>query len=140
MRNSVDAAIAARDSLLARGVPARLLHARFALCERKRIEAEVLATVGKTGEGRAGFVLVGTQVLESAFTPVDRKLKDRAAQVFVEHARLAEDAPARRSIDRLRGIGGGACAAGSSKCGLGSCRRLFRENPRDDPGSGSGGV
>ncbi|ETD91469.1 ssRNA endonuclease [Rhodobacter capsulatus YW2] len=67
----------------------------------------MLATVGKTGEGRAGFVLVGTQVLESAFTPVDRKLKDRAAQVFVEHARLAEDAPARCSIDRLRGIGGG---------------------------------
>ncbi|SOC11122.1 CRISPR-associated helicase/endonuclease Cas3 [Rhodobacter maris] len=66
VRNSVDEAIAAREALLARGIPARLLHARFALCDRKRIEAEVLATVGKTGQGRAGFVLVGTQVLESS--------------------------------------------------------------------------
>lgn len=66
VRNSVDEAIAAREALLARGIPARLLHARFALCDRKRIEAEVLATVGKTGQGRPGFVLVGTQVLESS--------------------------------------------------------------------------
>lgn len=66
VRNSVDEAIAAREALLAQGIPARLLHARFALCDRKRIEAEVLATVGKAGQGRAGFVLVGTQVLESS--------------------------------------------------------------------------
>ena len=66
VRNSVDGAIAAREALLARGISARLLHARFALCDRKRIEAEVLATVGKAGRGRAGFVLVGTQVLESS--------------------------------------------------------------------------
>ncbi|WP_444455327.1 CRISPR-associated helicase Cas3' [Rhodobacter capsulatus] len=66
VRNSVDEAIAAWADLRARGIPARLLHARFARCDRKRIEAEVLATVGKAGQGRASFVLVGTQVLESS--------------------------------------------------------------------------
>lgn len=66
VRNSVDEAIAAWEALLAQGVPARLLHARFALCDRKRIEAEVLERAGKTGNGRAGLILVGTQVLESS--------------------------------------------------------------------------
>ena len=66
VRNSVDEAIAAQKALAAKGVPARLLHARFALCDRKRIEAEVVARVGKSGQGREGFVLVGTQVLESS--------------------------------------------------------------------------
>lgn len=66
VRNAVDDAIAAVDDLKARGVDARLLHARFALTDRKRIEAEVLARAGKDGTGRAGFVLVGTQVLEAS--------------------------------------------------------------------------
>ncbi|MBK1634162.1 CRISPR-associated helicase/endonuclease Cas3 [Rhodovulum adriaticum] len=66
VRNAVDDAIAAVEMLHARGVEAHLLHARFALCDRKRIEAEVLARVGKDGQGREGFVLVGTQVLESS--------------------------------------------------------------------------
>lgn len=66
VRNAVDDAIAAVAALRARGVEARLLHARFALADRKRIEAEVLARVGKDGTGREGFVLVGTQVLEAS--------------------------------------------------------------------------
>jgi len=66
VRNAVDDAIAAVGLLRARGIAARLLHARFALCDRKRIEGEVLARVGKAGVGREGFVLVGTQVLESS--------------------------------------------------------------------------
>ena len=66
VRNSVDDAIAAIALLHARGIKARLLHARFALCDRKRIEAEVLARAGKDGTDRAGFVLVGTQVLEAS--------------------------------------------------------------------------
>lgn len=66
VRNGVDDAIAAVALLQARGVTARLLHARFALTDRKRIEAEVLARAGKDGVDRAGFVLVGTQVLEAS--------------------------------------------------------------------------
>lgn len=66
VRNGVDDAIAAVGMLRARGVAARLLHARFALNDRKRIEAEVLARAGKDGVDRAGFVLVGTQVLEAS--------------------------------------------------------------------------
>lgn len=66
VRNAVDDAIAAVAALRARGVEARLLHARFTLADRKRIEAEVLARVGKDGTGREGFVLVGTQVLEAS--------------------------------------------------------------------------
>lgn len=66
VRNAVDDAIEAVEALRAKGVEARLLHARFALCDRKRIEAEILQRVGKDGKGREGFVLVGTQVLESS--------------------------------------------------------------------------
>ncbi len=66
VRNSVDDAIAAVAALRARGLKARLLHARFALSDRKRIEAEVLARAGKEGTDREGFVLVGTQVLEAS--------------------------------------------------------------------------
>lgn len=61
VRNAVDDAIEAVEALRAKGVDARLLHARFALCDRKRIEAEILARVGKDGKERKGFVLVGTQ-------------------------------------------------------------------------------
>lgn len=66
VRNAVDDAISAVEALRAKGISAHLLHARFALCDRKRIETEVHACVGKEGNGRAGFVLVGTQVLESS--------------------------------------------------------------------------
>ncbi|WP_164681981.1 CRISPR-associated helicase Cas3' [Fuscovulum blasticum] len=66
VRNGVDDAIAAVGMLRERGVAARLLHARFALNDRKRIEAEVLARVGKDGTDRAGFMLVATQVLEAS--------------------------------------------------------------------------
>ncbi|MGO4909822.1 CRISPR-associated helicase Cas3' [Pseudorhodobacter sp. W20_MBD10_FR17] len=66
VRNAVDDAIAAVAALRARGVAADLLHARFALSDRKRIEADARARFGKDGTGRAGRVLVGTQVLESS--------------------------------------------------------------------------
>ncbi|SIO39135.1 CRISPR-associated helicase, Cas3 family [Rhodovulum sp. ES.010] len=66
VRNAVDDAIAAVVMLREKGIAAHLLHARFALSDRKRIEAEVLARAGKEGQGREGFVLVGTQVLESS--------------------------------------------------------------------------
>jgi len=66
VRNAVDDAIAGVTALRAAGVKADLLHARFALVDRKRIEAQVLARFGKDGTGREGRVLVGTQVLESS--------------------------------------------------------------------------
>lgn len=68
VRNSVDEAIAAVGLLRAAGVAAELLHARFALCDRKRIESAMLERFGDKGEAqkRAGPVLVGTQVLESS--------------------------------------------------------------------------
>jgi CRISPR-associated endonuclease/helicase Cas3 len=66
IRNAVDDAISAVQALRCAGVQADLLHARFALGDRKRIEASARARFGKEGEDRAGHVLVGTQVLESS--------------------------------------------------------------------------
>ena len=66
VRNAVDDAIAAVEALRARGIAADLLHARFALCDRQRHEKAALTRFGKQGDGRAGRVLVGTQVLESS--------------------------------------------------------------------------
>jgi CRISPR-associated endonuclease/helicase Cas3 len=66
VRNAVDDAIAAVQDLRARGIEADLLHARFALCDRLKHEQAALDRFGKDGKGRAGRVLVGTQVLESS--------------------------------------------------------------------------
>ena len=68
IRNSVDDAIAAVDALHRRGINADLLHARFALCDRKRIEDALAGRLGKSGsdEDRRGYVLVSTQVVESS--------------------------------------------------------------------------
>lgn len=68
VRNAVDDAIAAVESLRAAGVEADLLHARYAFADRKRIEAAALAAFGPEGERRRpdgqGKVIVSTQVLE----------------------------------------------------------------------------
>lgn len=66
VRNAVDDAIAAVDELRRRGVAADLLHARYALCDRKRIEAQMLARFGRAGADRKGRVLIATQVVESS--------------------------------------------------------------------------
>ena len=66
VRNAVDDAIAAVNALREEGVEAHLLHARFALCDRKRLEKEVLSRVGRDGTGRKGFVLVSTQIVEAS--------------------------------------------------------------------------
>lgn len=66
VRNAVDEAIAAVGGLRARGIAAELLHARFALVDRKRIEGDMMARFGKDGVGRKGKVLVATQILESS--------------------------------------------------------------------------
>lgn len=66
VRNAVDEAIAAARALRARGVPTDLLHARFALVDRKRHEGQALAGFGKGRAARPGRVLVATQVVESS--------------------------------------------------------------------------
>jgi CRISPR-associated endonuclease/helicase Cas3 len=66
VRNAVDDAIAAVTALRAEGVEVELLHARFAMCDRIGIETQVLERFGKQGVGRAGRVLVATQVVESS--------------------------------------------------------------------------
>ena len=66
VRNAVDDAIAGVEALRVAGVQAELLHARFALCDRKRIERAVIERHGKNGKDRAGRVVVATQVLESS--------------------------------------------------------------------------
>ena len=66
VRNAVDDAIAAVEKLRALGCPASLLHARFALGDRLRHEAAAMKNFGRDGIGRAGQVLVATQVVEAS--------------------------------------------------------------------------
>ena len=66
IRNAVDDAIAAADELKRLGVEAGLLHARFAMCDRLRLENTFTERFGKKGEGRKGQVLVATQVVEAS--------------------------------------------------------------------------
>lgn len=79
VRNAVDDAIAAMGLLQARGINARLLHARFVLGDRKRIEAQLLGCLGRDGQSRAGQVFVCTQVFESSLdADVDVMVSDLA--------------------------------------------------------------
>src|SRR5690606_21943721 len=68
IRNSVDDAIEAHSALQARGVDARLFHARMALIDRFAMESRVLDVFGKksTADKRAGQVLIATQVIEQS--------------------------------------------------------------------------
>ena len=66
IRNAVDDAIAAVESLRARGCAAHLLHARFALGDRLHHEDLAMARFGREGIERAGQVLVATQVVEAS--------------------------------------------------------------------------
>ena len=66
IRNAVDDAIGAVESLRSVGISADLLHARFAVCDRLAKENAVLSRFGKHGKGRTGQVLVATQVTEQS--------------------------------------------------------------------------
>ncbi len=66
VRNAVDDAIEAAEALKRRGVNVDLLHARFAMVDRLRHEEALLSRFGKNGSGRAGRVLVATQVVEAS--------------------------------------------------------------------------
>lgn len=68
IRNTVDDAIDAADMLRSAGLDPILLHSRFAMMDRLRIEAKVQQLLGKNSspEQRRGIVLVGTQILEAS--------------------------------------------------------------------------
>jgi CRISPR-associated endonuclease/helicase Cas3 len=79
VRNAVDDVIDAVEALQAAGVDARLFHARFTLGDRKRIEADLLGTLGKNGSGRWGQVFVTTQVFQTSLdADVDVMVSDLA--------------------------------------------------------------
>jgi CRISPR-associated endonuclease/helicase Cas3 len=67
VRNTVDDALAAAALLRAEGIEPLVFHARFALCDRLQVEAEVLRRFGRKADPaqRAG-VLVATQVVEQS--------------------------------------------------------------------------
>ena len=68
IRNTVDDALEAHAALTTCGLNPVLFHARFALVDRLAIESCVVKTFGKksTPEGRAGKVLIATQVVEQS--------------------------------------------------------------------------
>jgi len=107
IRNSVEDAIEAVEKLHGRDVEATLLHARFAMGDRLDIEKRVCSTLGRVDEtgNRAGFVVVGTQILEqsldydvdvmiSDLAPIDLLIQ-RAGRLWrhTDRARRPVDAP-----------------------------------------------
>lgn len=66
VRNTVDDAIAAAASLRESGLAPILFHARFAMCDRLRIEAEVLRRFGRGTPAKRAGVLIATQVIEQS--------------------------------------------------------------------------
>ena len=84
MRNTVDDAIRAFEAIRERHpTPERclLFHSRFAMCDRQRIESEVIERLGKssTADVRRGQVLISTQVFqESLDCDVDLMISDLA--------------------------------------------------------------
>ena len=66
IRNSVDGAIETVEALREAGIDAGLLHARFTVADRLKHEAALQARFGRDGTGRAGRVLVATQVIEAS--------------------------------------------------------------------------
>ncbi len=66
VRNAVDSAITAVSALRDAGIDADLLHARFAVCDRLRHERSLQDRFGRDGHGRAGRILVATQVVEAS--------------------------------------------------------------------------
>ena len=66
VRNAVDDAIEAAETLKQRGINTDLLHARFAMIDRLCHERALMGRFGKRGQERKGRVLVATQVVEAS--------------------------------------------------------------------------
>lgn len=84
VRNTVDDAIRAFEAVAQRhpdSTRCLLFHSRFAMCDRQRIEADVIQRLGKhsTPDTRRGQVLISTQVFqESLDCDVDLMISDIA--------------------------------------------------------------
>jgi CRISPR-associated endonuclease/helicase Cas3 len=81
IRNTVDDAIAAFEAVQAQGCDPILLHARFAMGDRLRTEADVQRLLGKSSiaDQRRSRVLIGTQILEQSLDyDVDAMITDLA--------------------------------------------------------------
>ena len=105
IRNTVDDALDAHETLTARGLDPDLFHARFALLDRLAAERRVVETFGKrsTHARRAGKVLIATQVVEqsldldfdvliSDLAPVDLLIQ-RAGRLWRHERREREGRP-----------------------------------------------
>ena len=66
VRNSVDEAIKTAAALQQQNIEPILLHARFTMSDRLKIERSVKQLFGKNGCGRKGRVLIATQVVEAS--------------------------------------------------------------------------
>lgn len=67
IRNTVDSAIETYDSLRNRAdVPVILIHSRYTVADRTRIENLVMDSCGKTARTNGGLIVVGTQVIEQS--------------------------------------------------------------------------
>ena len=67
IRNTVDSAIETYDSLQYRAdVPVILIHSRFTVADRTRIENVVMDCCGKGSRIDTGLIVVGTQVIEQS--------------------------------------------------------------------------
>ena len=66
IRNSVGGAIESATALRQAGIETDLLHARFTVADRLTHEAVVQGRFGRDGVGRAGRVVVATQVIEAS--------------------------------------------------------------------------
>ena len=68
IRNTVDDALDAHEAMRARNVETTVFHARFALTDRLRIEADVVRDFGKASDeaSRSRRVLIATQVVEQS--------------------------------------------------------------------------
>ena len=130
VRNTVDDAVAARRRLVEEfGVPGEsvdLFHARYAGCDRTRIEGGALARFGKESgpKDRAGRILVATQVVEQSLDlDFDLMLSDLAPmELIIQRAAPLPPPSARPGADRTpRGLsnavdaGPGAATGGRSR-------------------------
>jgi CRISPR-associated endonuclease/helicase Cas3 len=68
VRNTVDDVLVAADLARARGLAPIVFHARFAQCDRQRIETQLMARFGpnSTRDERAGQLVMATQVIEQS--------------------------------------------------------------------------